>query len=79
MPGIPWDLLFRAEIDNVSVAQLDEESVVFVPSDYEDADAGEDPEPLSQRIELTSDASRVWKSTVEYGQIAEAHPRLARF
>lgn len=80
VPGVAWEDLFRAEIDNVSVAQLDEDSVVLVPSDYEeDSDLVDDQEHLSQRTQLTSDASRVWKTTAVYEYIAEPHARLVPF
>lgn len=35
-PGVAWKDLLCAEIDNVSVAQLDEDFVVLVPSNYEE-------------------------------------------
>lgn len=84
VPGVAWEDLFRAEIDNVSVAQLDEDSVVLVPSDYEEdpdlVDNQEEAEEhLSQRTQLTSDASRVWKTTAVYEHIAEPHARLVPF
>lgn len=80
VPGVAWEYLFRAEIDNVSVVQLDEESVVLVPSDYEeDPDLVDEQEHLSQRTQITSDASRVWKTTAVYEHIAEPHARLVPF
>lgn len=80
VPGVAWEDLFRAEIDNVSVIQLDEDSVVLVPSDYEeDPHLVDDQEHLSQRTHLTSDASRVCKTTAVYEHIAESHARLVPF
>ncbi|KAJ4414285.1 hypothetical protein N0V82_008014 [Gnomoniopsis sp. IMI 355080] len=84
--GVAWEDLFRVEIDNVSVVQLDEDSVVLVPSDYEEdpgpVDNQEEPngrEHLSQRTQLTSDALRVWKTTAVYEHITEPHARLVPF
>lgn len=82
MLGVAWEDLFRAEIDNVSVAQLDEDSGVLVPSDYEEdpdlVDNQEEAEDhLSQRTKLTSDASRVWKTTAVYEHIAEPCMRVS--
>lgn len=84
VPGVAWEDLFRAELDTVSVVQLDEDSVVLVPSDYEqDPDLVDNQEVaeehLSQRMQLTSDASRVWKSTAVYEHIAELHARIVPY
>ncbi|KAF7113949.1 hypothetical protein CNMCM5793_006132 [Aspergillus hiratsukae] len=85
VPDIPYEQIFRAEIDTISVNQLDDKFVVLLASCHDDAMEGgmldEFPGPDGSEgpREVTSDLKRVWKTTAVYEQIAEDHPRLVRF
>jgi hypothetical protein len=78
VPNVPWDQQFRAEIDNISVVQLDENSVALIPSlDYMEDPVENDPE-ATMPSQHSTDMMRVWKTTAVYEQIASSHPRIVR-
>ncbi|GIJ84581.1 hypothetical protein Asppvi_003428 [Aspergillus pseudoviridinutans] len=82
---ILYEQIFWAEINTLSVAQLDEKFVALLTwchtdtmqggmlDEYNEADAFQGPQ------EVTSDLNRVWKTTAVYELIAEDHPPLVRF
>jgi hypothetical protein len=84
VPGVPYEQIFRAEIDTISVDQLDDKFVALLASDHTDAMAGGVLDEYAGDIlegprVTTSDLNRVWKTTAVYEQIAEDHLRLVRF
>lgn len=84
VPDMPYEQIFRAEIDTITVHQLDNKFVALLALCHTDAMAGgmldeyNEPDAFRGR-EATSDLRRVWKTTSVYEQILEDHPRLVRF
>ncbi|RHZ50978.1 hypothetical protein CDV55_103165 [Aspergillus turcosus] len=63
VPDIPYEQIFRAEIDHHRGM----------------LDAFDEPDAFRGPQVDTADVERVWKTTAVYEQIAEDHPRLVRF
>lgn len=79
MRNIPWNQHFQTEIGGISVTQVDDNSVILIPTcDYVEDPFPydpDDPDPLSPH---SSDTTRVWKTTAVYEQIATTHPRIVQ-
>lgn len=85
VPDIPYEQILRAEIDTISVNQLDDKCVVLLASCHDDAMEGGmldeflGPDGSEGPQQVTSDWKRAWKTTAVYEQTAEDHPRLVPF
>jgi hypothetical protein len=77
VPGRTYEDHFRAEIGSIAVSQLDEDSLILIPTmDYGPDDPMEDDTDAQLFVSHTTDTTRVWKTTEVYEQIGEAHPRI---
>ncbi|RFU32962.1 hypothetical protein B7463_g3383, partial [Scytalidium lignicola] len=78
IPNVPWDQQFRTYIDDVCISQLDEDSVVFIPT----LDYMEDEPEESRKMTNSQDMTRICKTTALYEEITARvtlHPRIAKF